>query len=351
MYHHTDAFLDINGSLSPVINVTSGVRQGCPLSSLLFILGPELFLFHLQHSTSIQSSSPFKIIAYADDITCCLKINSLQHLFNTVNIFSSVTNLYLNQQKTEIFSSGALPSGFLSVSTVKLLGVQFSINNLAIQLNSAILQANKSRLFCNPYNTFLARAKNVGTFVMQNLIHQIRHNCVLKTQLEGIDNIFVDSIWLGRKHNMKKAILQKPWASMGIGLKNFTQFITAAKTIDYKIFLYSNPTSNQYRLFRNSKLFSNMRRLLRTFNCTLSLDTSSQVILRRSSQILVLTPVTRTRAVYRFLSSTNTHDSLLRLTQLASRLNYPPDQIFMFCGAYGSTNHMQCLRKTIYINF
>ena len=102
MYHHTDAFLDINGALSPVINITSGVRQGCPLSSLLFILGLEPFLFDLQHNTSIQSSSPFKIIAYADDITCCLKINSLQYLFDTINTFSSVNNLYLNQQKTEI---------------------------------------------------------------------------------------------------------------------------------------------------------------------------------------------------------------------------------------------------------
>ena len=74
MYHHTDAFLDINGALSPVNNITNGVFQGCPLSSLLFILGLETFLFHLQHNTSIQSSSPFKIIAYADDITCCLKI-------------------------------------------------------------------------------------------------------------------------------------------------------------------------------------------------------------------------------------------------------------------------------------
>ena len=64
---------------------------------------------------------------------------------------------------------------------------------------------------------------------MQKLIHQIRHKYVLKTQLERIDNIFVDPIWLGRKHNMKKTILQKPWASMGIGLKNFTQVITAAK--------------------------------------------------------------------------------------------------------------------------
>ena len=72
-----------------------------------------------------------------------------------------------------------------------------------------------------------------------------------------------------------------------------------------------------------------MRRLLRTFNCTLSLDFSSQAILRRSSQILVLTPLTRTRAVYRFLSSSNTHDSLFRLTQLACRLNYPPDMIFL----------------------
>ena len=204
MYHHTDAFLDINGSLSPIINMTNGVRQGCPLSSLLFILGIEPFLFHLQKNTSIQSTSPFKIIAYADDITCCLKINSLQHLFYTINTFSSVTNLYLNLQKTEILCSGALPNGFVSVPTIKILGVEFSSNNLAIQMNSAILQAQKSRMFCNPDNTFLARAKNIETFVMQKLIHQIRHKYVLKTQLERIDNILVDSIWLGRKHNLKK---------------------------------------------------------------------------------------------------------------------------------------------------
>ena len=207
MYHHTDSFLDINGSLSPVINKTNGVRQGYPLSSLLFILGIEPFLFHLQHNTSIQSSSPFKIIAYADDITCCLKINSLQNLFYTINVFSSITNLYLNLQKTEILCSGSLPNGFLSVPTVKILGVDFSLNKLVIQLNSAILQANKSRLFCNPYKTFLARTKNIETFVMQKLIYQSRHKNVLKTQLERNDNNFVDSIWLGRKHKLKKTIL------------------------------------------------------------------------------------------------------------------------------------------------
>ena len=197
-------------------------------------------------------------------------------------------------------------------------------------MNSAILLAHKSRYFCNRYNTFIARANNIETFVMQKLIHQVRHKYALKSQLERIDNIFVDSIWLGRKHNLKKTILQKPWASIGIALKNFTQVITAAKTIDYKNFLHSNPTNNQYLLFRHSALFSNLRRLLRTFSFTLHTDISSQIYLRKSSQILVLTPLTRIREVYRFLSSSNTHDSFLRLTQLASRLNYPPDLIFLF---------------------
>ena len=165
---------------------------------------------------------------------------------------------------------------------------------------------------------------------MQKLIHQVRHKYVLKSQLERIDNIFVDSIWLGRKHNLKKTILQKPWASMGIDHKNFTQVITAAKTIDYKNFLYSNPTNNQYSLFRRSTLYTNLRRLLRTCNCTKTTEVFSQISLRKSSQILVLTPLTRIREVYRFLSFTNTHDSFLRLTQLASRLNYQPDLIFLF---------------------
>ena len=44
----------------------------------------------------------------------------------------------------------------------------------------------------------------------------------------------------------------------------------------------------------------------------------------------MLTPLTRIREVYCFLSFTNTHDSFLRLTQLASRLNYQPDLIFLF---------------------
>ena len=329
MYQHTDAFLDINGSLSPIIHMTSGVRQGCPLSALLFILGIEPFLFHFQNKSSIQSTSPLKIVAYADDITCCLKINSLQLLFSTMIEFSLVTNLNLNLQKTEILCSGLLPTGFQSVSSLKILGVHFSLNNLAVQLNSAILLAHKSRSFCNPYNTFIARAKNIETFVMQKLIHQVRHKYVLKSQLERIDNIFVDSIWLGRKHNLKKPILQKPWASMGIGLKNFTQVITAAETIDYKNFLYSNPTNIQYSLLRRSTLYTNLTRLLRTFNCTITNAFSSQISLRKSSQILVLTPLTRIRKVYRFLSFTNTHESFLRLTQISSRLNYQPDLIFL----------------------
>ena len=122
MYHHTDAFIDINGSLSPIIHMKNGLRQGCPLSALLFILGIEPFLFHLQHNSSIQSSSPFKNIAYADDIICCLKINSLRNLFDTINDFSSVTNRHLNLQKTEILCYGSLPTGFQSVATIKIFG-------------------------------------------------------------------------------------------------------------------------------------------------------------------------------------------------------------------------------------
>ena len=103
IYESTVAFLDINGFLSLRIKMENGVRQGCILSALLFDLGIEPLLLFISVQ-GVQSDSMFKVIAYADDLTCCIKKESFDALMTTLNSCSEVTNLTLNHDKRNFMS-------------------------------------------------------------------------------------------------------------------------------------------------------------------------------------------------------------------------------------------------------
>ena len=172
---------------------------------------------------------PFKIISYADDLTCGIHTDSIQDLFDIIDTFSGVTNLSVNQSKTEILTLSSLRPPLQSCDVVKILGVHFSLGNSARPFSDFMNYAQRSGQYCNKYNTLIARARNIHTFVMQKLVHEIRHLYVLRPQLDKIDSIFIDAIWLGRKHNLSKFILQRPWSAMGIGLRNITTIRLKAK--------------------------------------------------------------------------------------------------------------------------
>ena len=41
-YHRVQSSINVNGYLSPFISLSLGVRQGCPLSPLLYVLVSEV---------------------------------------------------------------------------------------------------------------------------------------------------------------------------------------------------------------------------------------------------------------------------------------------------------------------
>ena len=330
MYEKTIAFLDINGYLSTPVQMENGVRQGCPMSALLFDLGVEPVLQCIRDSNTILSNSIFKVIAYADDLTCCIKKESFDQLMDTLNWFSQITNLVLNHAKTEILCPSQFDNGITTKETAKILGVTFEVGNPKIDMSSMTSYAEKSRFFCNKFNTFVARAKNIDTFVMQKLIHQVRHKTALKRQLETLDNIFVDSIWLGRKHNLKKSVLQKSWSAMGIALKNFTKTITSSKIIDLKNFLGEDLTGSFFEMYRKTSHYKNLINLVRTFNCTLHINQGNQIHLLKGEEIKDLTLSMRTKEIYKFLSDSDNSDALQRITKISSKICYPPEHIYTF---------------------
>ena len=110
IYKDPKAFLKVNGFISESILIGRGIRQGCPLSSLLFIICTEFMALNLKQDNSFDGF-PFstntdtyeiKITQYADD-TCIFLKNQydIDKALNNINAFSRVSGLTLNISKTE----------------------------------------------------------------------------------------------------------------------------------------------------------------------------------------------------------------------------------------------------------
>jgi hypothetical protein len=85
-----------------------GIKQGCPLSALLFILAAEIMAIEIRNSNSIEgikfenNNKQIKKAQLADDTTLFLK--SEQDILNAINlveIFGKCSGLQLVIKKTE----------------------------------------------------------------------------------------------------------------------------------------------------------------------------------------------------------------------------------------------------------
>ena len=99
MYDQGKCVISCCGRRFPGFGMESGIKQGCPLSPLLFVAVVDMLLRRI--TTEIPGSSPK---AFADDIglTICnfwAHVNSLQALFRD---FAQISGLCLNIPKTVV---------------------------------------------------------------------------------------------------------------------------------------------------------------------------------------------------------------------------------------------------------
>ena len=102
-----------NGWLSTTVKIKRGIRQGCPISALIFILCVEIMAIKLRHAENIQGftfqNKEFKVTQYADDTTITVRtLDSILEAINIIFEFGSLSGLTLNKDKCEGILLGGL---------------------------------------------------------------------------------------------------------------------------------------------------------------------------------------------------------------------------------------------------
>ena len=133
-----------NGWLSAKIKLDRGVRQGCPLSPLLYCLVAETLGQAIRRDDSIRGipipgvNKQSEVSQYAEDTTLILADNySITQRFNLINIFERGSGSRLNAQKTEglwLGSAAGKQTGPVNITwtteKLKILGVYFGTSNV-----------------------------------------------------------------------------------------------------------------------------------------------------------------------------------------------------------------------------
>ena len=107
IYSNIQSCVTNNGKSSNFLQLERGIRQGCCLSALLFIIVVELLATSIRSASNINGISinciEFKMSQLADDT--CLYLHDVESLGNALAVldsFAVCSGLKVNKEKTEV---------------------------------------------------------------------------------------------------------------------------------------------------------------------------------------------------------------------------------------------------------
>ena len=246
-----------NGHYSSFFNISRGIRQGCPISALLFILVVEVMAIQIRQSSKVRGiqysdRNTITISQLADDTTLFLEDKqSLEACIQIISDFSETSGLRLNTEKSEAFWIGSgvsckdKPFDFKWTSeSIKCLGVWCSADvERAIEQNFNEKIKKLSSLL-NMWSQRKLSLKGKVAVLRSIILPQILYIAtVLYTPewvIEKVENLFFNFLWSGKKHHVKKEVVIKEIQNGGLKMPSFKVMIKAIKCTWVKRILNDN---------------------------------------------------------------------------------------------------------------
>jgi hypothetical protein len=239
-----------NGYISDFFPIERGVRQGCPLSSSLFVVCIE-FLSQTVHEDKIIkgitiNNKEIKQTLFADDATFVNngEKQSFERLINIISEFENVSGLKLNTSKSTILRVGTLNKSNITFSADKnfiwtssharTLGITFYCNreqNLRSNLEPKILEfKNCLKQWQHRKLTLLGKVTVIKTFALPKLIYPftVLENPSEKTLIE-VNHALFNFLWDGKPDKIKRNEIVKRFENGGLKVTDIKCFLTSVK--------------------------------------------------------------------------------------------------------------------------
>lgn len=228
IYEGATSVVLVNGCMTKKIPLLSGVRQGCPLSMILFAISLEPFiqLIHFSLSGLNIFSEKLLCIAYADDVNIIITHESeLKIIKNIIAIYERAANAKINQSKSNIITLAGNPmtsNGFREVESVKTLGLtlfkDFSMmvkRNWECSINSIRVQLGEVRMrnLC-----VIKRVKYINIYILSKVWYLSQVIPLQDEFIKKIESMCYQFIWSGFIFKTSKAQLLLPENKGGLNL-------------------------------------------------------------------------------------------------------------------------------------
>ena len=249
LYTDIQSCVGNNGYYSTYFKLTRSIRQGCPISALLFLLVAEMIAIDIRNDREIIgieiNDCVFKIALMADDTTLFIKdIKSLEKAIEKFRRFEEFSGLKLNLSKTELIPIGnlkneniQLPESLIEINVkhgpFKALGIWFTTDTkVSTELNIEDRLKSMETLI-NIWRSRNLSLKGKTTIIKTLILPQIQFLFSMiyipENIIERIDKMLFNYLWDNKTPKIKKLTTIAAIEDGGIGMIDVQEVHRAAK--------------------------------------------------------------------------------------------------------------------------
>ena len=235
LYASPGIMVAVNGVRSEPFTLTRSIRQGCPLSPMLYILALEPFLRKLKanpvlHSLTLPGSSEVaRYTAYADDVSVLVTSSAeVEEVSKEIGRYEAVTGAKINREKSVGLRLGSwkgcpLPGPFIwRDGACKILGIWFG-PDLQLKKNwSEVLEkvVAATELWLRRRLSLKGRAEVCCSHIYLLVLYRLSVLPIPCTILFKWERILFQFVWAKRFPLVRRKICYFHLSEGGLGVPN-----------------------------------------------------------------------------------------------------------------------------------